>query len=119
MDVAAVSDWVERYRVAWESNERADIEGLFTEDAHYLDAPGREPWTPRDEIVAKWLDQKDEPGDTTFTFEVIGIAGDVAFVRGVSEYHTEPHRFYDNLWEITLDDDGRCSRFVEWYMKRD
>ncbi len=26
-------------------------------------------------------------------------------------------RMYSNLFELTFDDAGQCSRFVEWYVK--
>lgn len=117
MDADALRSWVDRYRVAWESNEPDDIAGLFTEDATYATDPYSEPWRGRDAIVKEWLDAKDEPGQTEFRSEVMAIDDDLGFVRGWTTYLDPPERTYSNLWVIRLDDDGRCSEFVEWYMK--
>jgi ketosteroid isomerase-like protein len=117
MDRSDFADWVERYVTAWNSNDPGDIEGLFTEGAEYLTEPYAEPWQGRDQIVRGWIDNKDEPGETTFSFEVIAVAGDLGFVRGVTDYKTPP-RTYDNLWEITLNEGGKATRYVEWWMKR-
>ena len=81
--------WVERYLVAWDSNDPDDIAALFSEDALYFTLPMREPWRGRKTIVREWLDRKDESGDWwTFKYEVIARDGDLGIVRGVTEYAT-------------------------------
>jgi uncharacterized protein (TIGR02246 family) len=114
VDRASVERWIDGYRRAWETNDPADVAFLFTEDALYYTAPYREPWRGRDEIVAGWLDRKDEQGDWSFRHEVVAVCEDVAFVRGWTEYRTDSD--YANLWMIRLPEDGRCSEFVEWWM---
>jgi ketosteroid isomerase-like protein len=117
MDAERFKGWVERYRGAWESNDRAEIEALFGPDAEYFDSPGDEPWRGPERIRTEWLDRKDPPGETTFEYEVIATDGDLGFVRGVTYYRSEDN-VYDNLWEITLDADDRCRSFTEWWMVR-
>ena len=117
-ETTTVRAWVDGYRRAWESNEPDDIRALFTDDATYRDFPSQaEPPTGQDAIVAVWLKQRDEPGDTTFEVGQIDISGDRAFVRAVTEY-VKAGDVYDNLWVIDLAADGRASAFTEWYMKR-
>lgn len=118
MDTGDVHRWVERYIRAWGSNDPADIGGLFTDEAVYCTAPFREPWRGRGTIVDGWLDIKDEPGDYTFRFEVLAVAGDLAFVRGWTRYK-EPAHDYSNLWVIRFAEDGRCAEFTEWWMEHE
>jgi ketosteroid isomerase-like protein len=119
MDRGDVQRWVEAYVKAWETNDPEDIAALFTEDAVYYTAPHREPWRGRDAIVAGWLGRKDEPGDWwTFEFRVQDVVGNKGYVRGTTRYQTDESD-YSNLWEVTLDDEGRCSEFVEWWMEMD
>jgi ketosteroid isomerase-like protein len=112
--VSALSDWVERYRRAWDSNDPDDIRALFTGDALYYTEPYAEPWRGHEEIVAGWLDHKDEPGDATFEWEPLVEAGDVSTLTGTTDYG-EPK--YDNLWVIRFAADGRAREFTEWYMQ--
>lgn len=112
-----VMRWVEAYERAWTSNDRKDIEALFTEDARYFTAPYRKPWEGRGGIVDGWLQDRDEPDDWRFASEVLAIADDLAFVQGRTEYLDEPRRAYSNLWIIRLDEDGRASEFTEWFMR--
>jgi ketosteroid isomerase-like protein len=116
MERADVERWVEAYERAWASNDPEEIGALFTDDARYYTAPFREPRTGRDGIVREWLERKDEPGDYTFRSEVLGIDGDVAFVRGWTSYPKDGED-YSNLWVIRLATDGRASEFIEWWME--
>ena len=106
------------YVRAWGTNERDDIGSLFTDDAVYYTAPHREPWRTRDGIVEGWLDRKDEPGDWEFRYEILDVCGGRGYVRGWTHYTTDDPD-YSNLWVVSLDDEGRCSEFIEWWMEVD
>ncbi|MGH2753386.1 MAG: nuclear transport factor 2 family protein [Actinomycetota bacterium] len=113
------SAWVERYLAAWRSSDPDDIGSLFSEDALYFTLPTREPWQGRETIVREWLGRKDESGDWwTFDYKVIARDGDLGIVRGVTEYATDEGKAVENLWEVTLDDEDRATRFVEWWIQR-
>jgi len=115
-DTATVSNWVAAYRTAWGSNADADIRALFTDDADYLFGPSDEPVHGGDAIVATWLSRAEAPDDTTFSWNVVGIDGDLAFVQGKVDY--TDGQLFDNLWVIRFAGDGRATSFTEWWMKR-
>ena len=116
-DTTRVMQWVDAYRKAWESNQPDEIAALFTDDARYYTEPFAQPWEGRDEIVRQWIENKDEPGQTTFDYDVLGIDGNLAIVRGITHYKDGTPRTYSNLWEVHLTDEGLCHQFVEWWMK--
>jgi uncharacterized protein (TIGR02246 family) len=111
-----VRGWVDGYVVAWNSNEPAAIGGLFSEDAAYYTEPHSVPWRGREEIVRRWLDRQDEPGQTEFRWQPVAVTPDVAVVQGETVYHRPPAT-YSNLWVIRLDAEGRCTEFTEWWMQ--
>jgi hypothetical protein len=117
MDRSVVDRWIAGYVRAWNSNEPADIEALFTPDAIYTTEPYSEPWVGHQGIVSGWLEAKDEPGETEFEYEILSFNDGVAFVKGLSTYKSSADRVYSNLWVIHLDGDGRSTRFDEWWMK--
>jgi uncharacterized protein (TIGR02246 family) len=112
----AVTAWVQNYRVAWESNDPDDIGGLFAEDAAYFTEPYAKPWLGRDEIVAKWLDGKDEPGDTTFEWHPLIVTEDLAIIEATTAYGSSA-RTYSNMWVLRLDNSGQARQFTEWWME--
>jgi uncharacterized protein (TIGR02246 family) len=110
----AVTSWVQSYRRAWESNDPEEIGGLFAEDAAYFTEPYARPWRGRAEIVAKWLENKDEPGTTTFAWHPVIITDEVAVVEATTTY---PGKTYSNLWVLRLDQVGQAMQFTEWWMR--
>jgi ketosteroid isomerase-like protein len=110
--------WVEGYVRAWNSNDPGDIGSLFSEDAVYRTEPYRPGIRGREAIVADWLERKDEPGETTFTWQPLVVTPDVAVVQGETSYRTPPRR-YSNLWVIRLDAAGACTEFTEWWMQHE
>lgn len=116
--MSAGSDWVEGYVRAWETNDPDDIAALFTDDAVYEFSPDDpDAMRGREAIVAGWIDSKDDPDEWTFDWEVLVETDDLVVLQGRTDYPAS--KLYDNLWVIRLADDGRATRFTEWYMERD
>jgi uncharacterized protein (TIGR02246 family) len=113
---ARLRAWIDGYVRAWNSNDPAAIGALFTEDAAYHTEPYSQPWRGREEIVRRWLDRKDQPGDTEFRWHPVAVTPEVAVVEGTTTYR-DPPRTYSNLWVIRLAPDGRCTQFTEWWMQ--
>jgi SnoaL-like protein len=113
-DLSGVTTWIDGYVQAWNSNDPAQIGALFTEDADYYTAPFRAPWHGREQIVTSWLEDRDEPGETTFDWSPVTVTDEVAIIQGTTSY---PDRTFSNLWVIRLDSGGRCREFTEWWME--
>ncbi|HEV7184466.1 MAG TPA: nuclear transport factor 2 family protein [Leifsonia sp.] len=113
----AITNWIDLYRRAWETNDPDDIRALFTEDASYRTEPFAEPWDGHLEIVEGWLDAQDDPGAAAFEWRLAGREGPLHFVEGLTEYRDGPT--YSNLWVIRLAPDGRAEEFTEWWMEQD
>ena len=113
---AHVQEWLDAYVEAWRSYDEAAIRALFAEDATYAFHPYDDPETGRDAIVASWLEDRDEPGSWEASYAPALIDGDRAIATGETRYPDDGNVF-SNLFEIDFDADGRCRRFVEWYMQ--
>ncbi|MGH2752140.1 MAG: YybH family protein [Actinomycetota bacterium] len=118
-----VSEWLARYNRAWETYDVAEIGSLFAADAEYRFHPYDEPVRGREAIVAAWLapEARDEPGTYEGEYRAIAVDGDKAVATGTSTYRRPDgsiDRIYDNCFVIQFDDEGRCSSFTEWYMRR-
>jgi ketosteroid isomerase-like protein len=119
-DRAAAEDWFRRYRVAWESNDESDIRGLFTDDAVYRGFPDDpDPFVGIEAIVAGWLENADQPGDTDFEWKLLAADGDVAVAQCVTTYvNATPPTTYDNLFVIRMAPGGRATEFTDWWIAR-
>ncbi|CAN5144554.1 hypothetical protein BH18ACT5_BH18ACT5_08420 [soil metagenome] len=115
-DRKSVQEWLDQYVAAWRSYDREDIEALFTADAEYRYHPYDEPLVGGAAIADSWLEEKDEPGTWDATYQPHLVEGDWATAVGTTTYGDG--RVYLNMWELGFAADGRCQRFVEWFMRR-
>ena len=121
MDAADVDRWLEQYIAAWRSNERSQIEALFTEDARYRYHPWDEPIVGASAIADAWLEDQDDPARWEASYECHAADGDAAVAVGSSTYldaNGAVEKVYDNAYVLRFAGDGRCSEFTEWFMKR-
>ncbi len=131
MTHADVQAWLDRYVAAWEAYDADAIRDLFAEDATYRYQPWGEPTRGREAIVEDWLNPsgaastRDEPG--TWTARYVPYAVDAerrrAVAIGETAYYTDAtrttqERRYWNSWLLAFDAEGRCTEFVEYYMKQ-
>jgi ketosteroid isomerase-like protein len=114
-----VSEWLVAYQEAWQSYDPETIGDLFSEDVSYRYHPYDEPVRGRAAIVASWLEDRDAEGTYEGVYEPLVVSGDLAIATGTSTYKDgDETRIYDNCFVLRFDDDGRCSEFTEWYMRR-
>jgi hypothetical protein len=122
MEKAIVNEWLSHYIEAWNSYDPQAIGDLFSEAAEYYYGPYRTPVQGKEAIVANWLKNRDEPGTYKAHYECLATNGNLAVANGRSTYFeadgTTPRTEYDNIFAINFDDQGRCTRFVEWFMEK-
>ena len=111
-----VQSWLDRYIDAWRTNDREQIKALFADGATYRFHPWDDPVEGADAIADNWLKDQDEPGTWEASYRPLMVNGNQAITTGNSSYTNG--RVYWNLWEVDFDDSGRCTRFVEWFMRQ-
>ena len=109
-----VQAWLDAYVAASRSYERDAIVALFTEDVSYCYLPYDEPLVGAAAVADSWLADRDEPGTWEAEYAPALISGREAIVTGETRY--TDGEVFSNLWQLEFDDDGRCTRFVEWYV---
>ena len=107
--------WLDAYVEAWRSYDREAIGALFTDDASYAYHPFDEPLRGREAIVESWLKDPDAPGSWEASYRPLLLAEDRAIATGETRY--DDGSVFSNLFVMRFDDDGRCSEFVEWYVR--
>jgi hypothetical protein len=109
-----VQRWLDAYVEAWRSYDEAAIRALFADDARYAYHPYDEPLVGPAAIAESWLGDRDEPGTWSASYAPYLIEGSTAIAKGETRYTNG--NVFSNLFELDFDADGRCTRFVEWYL---
>ncbi|HUP60400.1 MAG TPA: nuclear transport factor 2 family protein [Thermoanaerobaculia bacterium] len=115
-DVATA--WAERYFSAWKTNDAAEVESLFSENAVYFYGPFRPPARGREEIVRRWT-QAAKQTNVQSEYELVAVDGDTAVIRwNVSFDQSGSHIILDGVLIVRFDERGLCREHREWYGER-
>ena len=119
MEADRFRDWLERYAEAWRSNDAADVEALFAEDAVYSYGPFRDDEARgRDEIVRRWVEGGVQPA-LELAIEPLAVDGDRGVARWEVSFDAEAGRAeLDGILVCDFDASGRCTRHLEWSERR-
>ena len=122
MNRESLQVWLDKYVQAWRTYDQAQIGDLFSEDALYLYSPFDEqnPLRGREAIVADWLKAPDEAGSWEAHYAPIAVEGDVGVAQGRTRYFNTDgsiEREFDNIFVLEFNEEGRCTRFTEWFMQ--
>ncbi len=108
-----VEDWLARYERAWRSPGTAELDAVFVETVTYVASPWRDPVVGLESLRRFWDTARTGPDEGfRMASDIVAMDGALAVVRVHVDYD-DGQRWRD-LWLITLDDDGRCTRFEEW-----
>jgi ketosteroid isomerase-like protein len=121
IDETRIRHWLAAYRHAWTTDDPAEIAALFSEDVRYFTAPYREPLAGVEAVSGYWRGEREAEIPWSFEYQVLAQEGDLFVVRAVTTYpegtnDAEDPEVFHNLWLVRLDDDGRASEFVEYFM---
>ena len=120
-----VQAWLDRYVDAWRTNDPAQVEALFTDDAAYRYRPyggDQHAVFGRDAIRRAWLEEGDPPDSWGARYEPYAVDGDRAVAIGRSDYFASQKgeaRTYHNVFLLRFAPDGRCAEFTEYYMREE
>lgn len=111
----SVQRWLDAYVAAWRSYNETAIRALFGADATYAYHPYDEPERGIDAILAAWLHEPDDAATWEAAYAPLLIDDRRAIATGETRY-LAAGKVFSNLFELEFDADGRCTRFVEWYI---
>jgi ketosteroid isomerase-like protein len=113
--------WLDAYGRAWERKDVDAFVRCFTEDAIYAWGPWGEPLRGHDEIRERTDQAFASPEDIRFGHEPLAVTPDG---RGIARWWVstrEPDGAIEEdegIFLVTLDENGRCTEFREWWNSR-
>jgi energy-coupling factor transporter ATP-binding protein EcfA2 len=97
----------------------AELAGsLFSESARYYETPFSEPFVGPSGIKEYWSRVTAVQGDIGFNFELLATDAQRAWAHWTAEFNVMPtgeHVKLDGIFQLTFDEDFRCSELREWW----
>lgn len=111
-----VDNWLEGYRVAWESRDPEAAAALFTEDASYREEPYAEPFHGRDGVRDYWTRVTATQEDVEFRYGDAIVDGHRAAVEWwVTMRNGGAEVTLAGEFWLTFDESGLCRELREYW----
>lgn len=111
--------WLDGFASAWRLGDADAIADLFAPGASYQDSPFSEPIEGVEAIRDYWVQGvRHSRGDAVFEADALATSEDAGLAHWRAEFTSEPaeHRVQlDGILMATLDAEGRCTDFREWW----
>ena len=115
-------NWLDAYKRAWEDRDPEAAADLFMAHATYHETPFEAPARGREGIRDYSSDATRCQEGIEFSYEVLATTENT----GIAHWHTEFTRQtsnstveLDDIFQVALDADGKCTEFREWWHKQE
>ncbi len=122
MDRNALKLWLEAYSRAWEARDPHAAARLFAPDATYRLTPFDELMRGERAILEYWTRVTGSQEEIRFGYEILAVQADTGIARWWASFVRIPAKTrvkLDGIFVVTLDRDGRCTAFREWWHKQE
>jgi hypothetical protein len=113
-------DWLNKLKEVWETKNPNAVVNLCAEKFVWYETPFDKPFTTKEQLLKDWqgiLNQE----NIVVSFEILSVKRNLgiakwraAFIRLPSKEKTE----LDGVFQISLDENGQCVEFRQWYNSR-
>jgi hypothetical protein len=120
-DRGAFKSWLDAYGKAWESRDAQAAAALYTENGTYRVTPFVEPMRGRKTIFEYWSNVARTEENVKFGYEILVASGELNIARWSASFVIVPQGLktkLDGIFVISLDEQGRCTSFREWWHKQ-
>lgn len=113
--------WTKDFMESWkELDWRRTLETL-SHDVKYYENPIDEPCKNFDEVMDLWNVVADNQKDISYTYKIISYDEDVCIINWQmirTMTKTNQKQQIDGIFQISLNDDGKCNLFKQWRFTR-
>lgn len=117
---AALTQWLEGYKAAWEARDADRAAALFTPDATYQDEAFTPPHVGTQGIRDYWSKVTAGQREVKFQYQVLSVKGNTGIAHwcaqfAVAESNPPTTIALDGVFLLEFDANGKCRSLREWW----
>ncbi|OGT85020.1 MAG: hypothetical protein A3H91_16280 [Gammaproteobacteria bacterium RIFCSPLOWO2_02_FULL_61_13] len=115
---AALTQWLEGYKAAWEARDADNAAALFTPDATYQDEAFTPPHVGTQGIKDYWTRVTTGQRDVKFQYQVLSVKGSTGIAHWSAQFavaDTPTTIKLDGVFLLEFSADGKCRSLREWW----
>lgn len=113
--------WTKEFMDSWKALDWRKTLELLSEDVQYYENPIDEPCANFDEVVKLWDVVAENQKDIEYKYEIVSYNETVCIInwqmtRTMTKTNTKQE--IDGIFQISLDEEGKCNYFKQWRFTR-
>lgn len=117
---AALTAWLDSYKVAWETRDADKAAALFTADATYQDEAFSPPHVGTAGIKEYWSKVTAGQRDVAFQYKVLSVQGNTGIAHWSAQFKVADSNpattiALDGVFLLEFDATGKCRSLREWW----
>ena len=115
---AALAQWLDGYKTAWETRNADKAVALFTPDATYQDEAFTPPFVGTQGIRDYWTKVTAGQRDVKFQYEVLSVKGSTGIAHWSAQFGVTDGSTIiklDGVFLLEFDGGGKCRSLREWW----
>jgi hypothetical protein len=116
--MSRATDWLERYKEAWEKRDPDAAAALFAPAALYHETPFDEPKRGPAGVRAYWAAVTADQRDVAFRYELLSVSGSTAVAHWNARFKLASNGArieLDGIFMLGFDDQELCTSLREWW----
>lgn len=110
-------EWLNKLKNVWEKRDPASVVTLCADKFLWFETPFAEPYSTKEQLLKEWqcvLNQE----DISVSYEILSVEDTTGIARWNATFTrlpSEEKAFLDGIFQVILDDKGKCTEFHQWY----
>lgn len=114
-------NWTKEFMDSWKELDWERTLKTLSLDVEYYENPIDQPCSNFDEVIALWNVVADNQKDIDYKYEIISFDENICIInwqmtRTMTKTNTKQE--IDGIFEISLDNEGKCNFFKQWRFTR-
>ncbi len=116
-----LSSWLKLLEDVWKGKSPERVVELCADSFSWYETPFSEAIITRETLIEQWNDILSQE-DISLNFEILAYTNGTGIVRWKASFKDAKsleQYVYDGIMQITLNDEGKCKNFIQWFNKKD
>jgi hypothetical protein len=112
-------EWLGNLKMVWEDKDLVLLDEILNKHVEYYENPNKEPLIQKKDIIKQWkIDLKDQE-NISFDFNILISDEKFCIANWNASFEISEEEFsYDGIFQISLDENGKCKYFKQWYVRK-
>lgn len=115
------NEWLAKLKNVWEKRDPTGAVSLCADKFLWYETPFTDPYSTEEEMLKEWQGVLNQE-NISVSYEILSITGNMGIAHWHATFIRLPSKVkanLDGIFQVTLNDKGKCTEFRQWYNSKE